>query len=261
MTASFTAPPPWLTALEYRALAERTQMSLSLPMLRRLPHGDGHPVLVRPGFMAGDRSTLPLRRVLRDLGYRTYGFGLGVNVGPTARILDGVVRKLHRAYVRDEAQVSIIGWSLGGIFARELARARPEWVRQVISLGSPIQMIERDESSATPLWEAVRKYHVTGIDRSVRDVERPALTVANTSIYSKSDGIVAWPACLVERTATSENIRVYGSHCGLGFNTSVIFAIADRLAQRADEWRHFSPPWYARGAFPRSDDLDRARLG
>lgn len=260
MSDSINPPPLWMTALEYRAVAERSHMALSKPFLQRLSHGDGHAVVVLPGFMASDRSTHPLRRLLRELDYRTYGWGLGVNVGPTPRILEGLVRRLDRAAQHSGEPVSIVGWSLGGIYARELARALPEQVRQVITLGSPIQMIEADSSSAQVMWDAVSKYHVEGMRRSVRDVDRPDLAVPNTSIYSKTDGIVSWQACLIERSEVSENIRVFGSHCGLGFNTSVIMAIADRLAQPIDGWRHFSPPWYARGAFPRADDLQRARL-
>ena len=177
MSASISAPPVWMTMLEYRALGERAQMSAMLPLLRRLPAGDGHPVLVLPGFSASDRSTDPLRNLLRRLGYRTYGWGLGVNVGPTPRILDGLVRRLDRAFQRRGQQVSIVGWSLGGIYARELARARPEMVRQVVTLGSPIQMIEADSSSAQPMWEAMSRYHSPGFRREMRDVHRPPLTV------------------------------------------------------------------------------------
>jgi pimeloyl-ACP methyl ester carboxylesterase len=259
-SARISAPPPWMALLEFRALGERAQMSTLLPLLRRLPAGDGHPVLVLPGFSASDRSTDPLRNLLRRLGYRTYGWGLGVNVGPTPRILDGLVRKLDRAYRRRDEAVSIVGWSLGGIYARELARARPDMVRQVVTLGSPIQMIEADSSSAQPMWEAMSKYHSPGFRRAMRDVHRPPLTIPNTSIYSRTDGVVSWQACLVERTSTSENVRVYGSHCGLGFNAAAITVIADRIAQPAGTWSHFSPPWYLRGAFPPSVDLDTARL-
>jgi pimeloyl-ACP methyl ester carboxylesterase len=260
MSTSISAPPVWMTVLEYRAFAERSHMSLSRPLLRRLPQGDGHAVLVVPGFMAGDRSTQPIRRLLRDLGYRTYGWGLGVNVGPTARILEGLARQLDRAFHRSGNPVSIIGWSLGGIFARELARARPDQVRQVITLGSPIQMVDQDSSTAQPLWEAMRRHHVSSANRSVREFNRPELVVPSTAIYSKTDGIVSWQACLVERTDRSENIRVYGSHCGLGYNTAAIAAIADRLAQRAGAWRPYSPPWYLRGAYPPAVNLDPGRL-
>jgi pimeloyl-ACP methyl ester carboxylesterase len=260
MSVPIAAPPVWKTALEYRSLAERTQMSLNMPLLRRLPHGDGHPVLVLPGFMASDRSTQPLRRLLRDMGYRTYGWGLGVNVGPTERILEGLARKLDRAFRKSGQPVSIIGWSLGGIFARELTRARPDQVRQVIMLGSPIQMVEEDSSSAQPLWDVLRHHHAASIDRSVRDIDRPEINVPSTSIYSKSDGIVSWQSCLVEQTDHSENVRVFGSHCGLGYNTSVIAVIADRLAQPVAVWRPFSAPWYLRGMYPPAVNLDRKRL-
>ena len=257
---NISAPPPWMAALEYRALPERAQMSAMLPLLRRLPKGDGHPVLVFPGFTTGDRSTEPLRRLLRDLGYRTYSWGLGVNVGPTPRILEGIFERLDRAHGRDGQRVSLIGWSLGGIYARELARARPDLVRQVITLGSPIQMIENDESSASRIWDSLSQYHAQGFRSPDREADRPLLNVPATSIYSRTDGVVNWKACLIRKSDRSENIRVYGSHCGLGFNTAAIYAISDRLAQPPDQWRHFSAPWLLRSAFPRARDLDRSKL-
>lgn len=255
-----SAPPPWMAALEYRAVVERAHMTSVLPLLRRLPKGDGHPVLVFPGFTTGDRSTEPLRRLLRDLDYRTYGWGLGVNVGPTQRILDGIFERLDRAHTRQGEKVSLIGWSLGGIYARELARARPDLVRQVITLGSPIQMIENDTSSASRIWDSLSQYHARGFRSPDREADRPLLRVPTTSIYSKTDGVVNWKACLIRKTGRSENIRVFGSHCGLGFNSAAIYATADRLAQPAGQWQHFSAPWYLRSAFPRATDLDRSKL-
>lgn len=257
---AISAPSPWMAALEYRAVPERAQMTGLLPLLRRLAKGDGHPVLVFPGFTTGDRSTVPLRRLLRDLDYRTYGWGLGVNVGPTQRILDGISERLDRAYDRSGERVSIIGWSLGGIYARELARARPDLVRQVITLGSPIQMIENDTSSASRIWDSFSKYHAKGFRSPEREADRPLLTVPATSIYSRTDGVVNWKACLIRKSDRTENIRVFGSHCGLGFNTAAIYAIADRLAQPADQWQHFASPWYLRSAFPCASDLDRSKL-
>lgn len=260
MSYRISAPPAWMAALEYRALAERSQMSAAMPLLRRLPPGDGHRVLVLPGFSAGDGSTRPLRRLLNDLGYRAHGWGLGVNVGPTRGIIDGLVRRLDRVSGHGRTPVSIVGWSLGGIYARELARGRPPAVRQIITLGSPIQMTAVDQSSAQPMWDRLSRFHAPGFTRAIRDAHRPALPVPATSIYSHTDGVVNWRACLIERNEISENIRVFGSHCGLGFNSSVIFAVADRLAQPDGVWTPFSAPWCLRGAFPRSADLDRGRL-
>lgn len=257
---NYDAPPAWKAALEYRALGERAQMTMMRPALRRLKRGDGHPIVVLPGFTAGDQSTLALRNALKDLGYRTYGWGSGVNIGPTPAILEGIVRRLDRAYSRDGEQVSLIGWSLGGIYARELARAYPHRVRQVITLGSPIQMTGADRSGASRMWEAMRRYHSPSFTLSSRDARKPKLSVPSTSVYSRTDGVVSWQASLIERTDTSENIRVFGSHCGLGFNTSVIYVIADRLAQPEGEWSPFRAPWYLRGAYPCPDDLDITRL-
>lgn len=253
---NYEAPPTWMSALEYRAVGERMQFAALRPMLRHLKKGDGHPVIVLPGFTAGDRSTQPLRDVLKDLGYRTYGWGSGVNIGPTPAILDGLVRRLDRAHSRSGHPVSIVGWSLGGLYARELARAYPDLVRQVVTLGSPIQMTGADRSGASRMWEAMRRYHSPGFMRNEREGRKPPLTVPATSIYSRTDGVVTWQASLIRKSDISENIRVFGSHCGLGFNTSVIYAIADRLSQPEGVWKPFRVPWYVRGAYPPADHLD-----
>lgn len=256
-----SAPPKWMAALEQRAFAERVAMASSAPLLRRtLPKGDGHHVIVLPGFTAGDRSTRPLRGLLRDLGYHAHGWRLGTNVGPTQETLDGLAQLFDRVQRQADARVSLIGWSLGGIYARELARAAPEAVRQVITLGSPIQMIEEDGSSAQMLWKALRRFHSEEFKRDVRAVHRPLIEVPATSIYSRTDGVVHWPASLIRTTSNTENIRVCGSHMGLGFNTSVMYAIADRLSQPDGEWQHFEPPTWMRGAYPPADQLDPERL-
>ena len=254
------APSSWLAALEVRAFNERAVMTAALPLLRRLPKGDGHHVIVLPGFTTGDGSTRPLRRLLRDLGYHTHGWRLGANMGPTRETLDGLGALIERVHAEAGAPVSLIGWSLGGIYARELARATPDRVRQVITLGTPIQMIEQDRSSAQHIWNSLKHLHAPDFRREVRAAFRPHLEVPTTSIYSRTDGVVNWQASLIRRTAISENIRVFGSHCGLGFNTSVIYAAADRLAQPAGQWRHFRSPLILRGAFPGADDLDPGRL-
>ena len=257
---AITAPPSWMAALEIRAFNERAVMTAALPLLRRLPKGDGHHVVVLPGFTAGDGSTRPLRRLLRDLGYHSHGWRLGQNLGPTREILGGIGDLLERVHREARAPITIIGWSLGGLYARELARAAPHAVRQVITLGSPIQMIEDDSSGAEQIWRRLRHLHAPTFTRDVRAAFRPHLEVPATSIYSRTDGVVSWQSSLIRKTALSENIRVVGSHCGLGFNTAVIYAIADRLAQPAGSWRPFRAPLLLRGAYPRADDLDPTRL-
>jgi pimeloyl-ACP methyl ester carboxylesterase len=257
---AISAPPAWMAALEVRAFNERAVMTATLPLLRRLPKGDGHRVIVLPGFTAGDGSTRPLRRLLRDLGYHVHGWRLGQNLGPTQELLDGIGALLERVYAQGGEPVTLIGWSLGGIYARELARAAPHMVRQVITLGSPVQMIEDDSSGAEHIWKRLRHMHAPTFTRDVRAAFRPHLEVPATSIYSRTDGVVNWQASLIRKTPIAENVRVLGSHCGLGFNTSVIYVIADRLAQPAESWRPFKSPLLLRGAYPLTDDLDPTRL-
>ena len=138
MDASLRPPPLWLTALEARALLELGAWAAARQWLLRAPPGDGHAVLVIPGFGATDRSTWPLRHVLERLGYAVQGWELGRNTGSSPRIADALRRRLATARRRSGRPVSLIGWSLGGIYARELARRNPDAVRQVITLGSPI---------------------------------------------------------------------------------------------------------------------------
>lgn len=260
MSDTIAAPSSWLRALEVRAVGELAVLELARPLRPLLPRGDGHHVIVLPGFTADDRSTRPLRRLLTDIGYRAHGWGLGENLGPTPTILRSVRHLLDRVHADAGTPVSLIGWSLGGIYARELARASPTMVRQVVTLGSPIQMVARDASSAQHRYDALRHLHDPAARRRVRAAFLPPLDVPATSIYSRTDGVVSWQASLIERSARSENIRVIGSHCGLGFNVAVVVAVADRLAQPMDRWAPFAAPFWARGWFPRADDLDASKL-
>ena len=252
-TTRFDAPPLWMTFLESRAVAEYAGWRLSMPLLQRLPKGDGHPVLVLPGFTAADRSTVRLRILLRRLGYRTYGWRLGANIGPTPHIIDGLNDRIDKIRQdNDDQRISIVGWSLGGVFARLLARENPQHFRQVITLGSPFRMKPGDRSAVSALWESVSHLHDPSFLEPMLDPARPPLMVPATSIYTRTDGIVHWRSCLEERGPISENIEVYGSHSGLGFNPAAAIAVADRLAQQTGQWKHFRPPVWAVAAFPRA---------
>ena len=141
VTAVPGAPPSWLYVTDpARAVAELGLLIAALPLGRLLPIGDGHPVLVLPGLLADDATTWILRRILRELGYRAHGWRLGRNLGPTAATVSGMQNRLFDLHSRYDAAVSVIGWSLGGIYARNLARDNPAAVRQVITLGSPIRL-------------------------------------------------------------------------------------------------------------------------
>jgi pimeloyl-ACP methyl ester carboxylesterase len=234
-----------------RAVGDFGMFVAAAPMLRRAPRGDGHPVLVLPGLMAADTSTRPLRRYLRSLGYHVHGWRLGRNIGPTPEAVEGMGARLDDLLERHGRKISVIGWSLGGIYAREIARRRPDDVRQVITLGSPIRMQSQSQSRATRTYQRFSRRHVEGLGRRVTEGPHQTVSVPATSIYSKLDGIVSWRACLDDVGPLSENVAVIGSHVGLGHNPAALWVIADRLAQPEGSWRPFTPPRGARRLFPR----------
>jgi pimeloyl-ACP methyl ester carboxylesterase len=231
-------PSRLLLALEGRAFLEAASLLPALPLLAWAPRGDGHPVLVLPGFLAGDRSTQILRGFLRDRGYLSYGWALGRNIGPTPEILTGLARRF--AEIRDQhgRQVSLIGWSLGGIYARELARRFPADVRQVITLGSPFRNPSATNVSFLIQWLLSGRWVSTAAE--IRERLRTPLSVPTTSIYSRSDGVVSWRSCVEEEGPLRENVEVLSSHVGMGYNPAVLFVTADRLAQPEGAWRPYS---------------------
>jgi pimeloyl-ACP methyl ester carboxylesterase len=247
------APPlPYFLTETPRAVAEFGLYLAFSPLRRALPAGDRAPVLVVPGLLADDTSTRRLRAELRRLGYWTYGWGLGRNTGPTTRAVNGLRRRLDMVAERHDRAVQLIGWSLGGIFARELARQRPEAIRQVITLGSPFRLAHRSQSRAQWAYNRYSHLHITNWQLPLESGHGP-LPVPTTSIYSRYDGIVAWQSCLNPPSATAENIAVLGSHLGLGHHPAVIYAVADRLAQPEGHWSPFRPPAPLRYAFPTPD--------
>ena len=244
------APNTLLTVLESRAIFEMGAMLAASPLLRLAGRGDEHPVLVLPGFMGSDRSSVALRSVLRSQGYWTHGWGLGRNIGPTQRIVDGMAERLEMLHERHDRPVSLIGWSLGGIYARQLARNAPESVRQVITLGSPFRIDDRSRSAASGLYDAMKPYHIAELE-SLTGPDQAPLPVPSTAIYSRTDGIARWWQCLETVGPMAENIEVKGSHSGLGHHPAVIGAISDRLMQPIDDWRPFNPPPWLRRSYPR----------
>lgn len=255
-----TAPHCLLRLAESRAIFEAGAFAASSPILRLLGRGDSHPVLVLPGFTAGDSSTVALRWTIRSQGYWAHGWNLGLNIGPTDHIFDGIHDRLAQLYERHNKPVSIVGWSLGGIYARELARNNPEAVRQVITLGSPFRLTLEDRSSISALVDRLSPSWSDEVLRLAMDeADKPPLSVPSSAIYSRTDGVVRWHACIDTVSEYHENIEVRGSHSGLGFNPAVHYAISDRLSQPADDWRPFKAPIVARSMFPKPVSWDDAR--
>jgi pimeloyl-ACP methyl ester carboxylesterase len=223
-----------------RALLEMSSLALALPILNQMPRGDSHGVFVIPGFGASDSSTFLLRQFLDSKGYQTSGWQLGRNLG--LKRLGGMPELLApflEFQQQHQHQISIIGWSLGGVHARRIARACPKLVRQVICLGSPIHGFPID----TPVWTVYERVDGTVMDNeeltSVADISIPSKT-PSTAIYSKSDGVVPWQIAMEQQSEHTDNVQVFGSHIGLGVNPSVFYIIADRLSQTADAWQKFN---------------------
>jgi pimeloyl-ACP methyl ester carboxylesterase len=215
-----------LLALDMRAIWELPAFLAAYPLLQRAPRGDGHPVLVLPGLAASDVSTRPLRTCLRTQGYAPHGWKQGPNRGPRSGVEATIDARLIELAQRYNRKVSSIGWSLGGVLAREAARRSSGLVRQVITLGSPFGN-EPKASNAWRLYEILSGRQVD--DWPDREATKLPPPVPSTAIYTRSDG-VAWQGCREQESATTENIEVEGSHSGLGYNPAVLYPIADRLA-------------------------------
>ncbi len=231
-------PSTFRLLLEGRATGELLTTLALRPWLRRLPKGDGHPVLLLPGFLASDLSTRPLRAFLRDLDYWAHRWNLGRNLGSSAMLEARMRERLEAIHERHGRRVSLIGWSLGGVYARVLANRHPELVRSVIMLGSPFARNAR-ANQAWRLYEWLTDQKIDEIPAERMAEVRRTPPVPTTSIFSRSDGIAAWESSIEREGPESESIEVSGSHLGLGFNPLVLYAIADRLAEPEAGWRPF----------------------
>ncbi len=224
-----------------RALTEATALIPTRHFLNKLPPGDGHAVMTLPGFLATDSSMSVMRQYLSRWGYDARRWELGRNTGlDRQRSLEKLLdRRLRKLFEESGAKVSLVGWRLGGLFAREMASRNPTFVRSVITLGSPI-----GDPKATSIWRLYE--YVTGISLQDRDIRKrigllrnPIPDVPVTAIYSKSDAIVSWQIARIPAGDQVENIAIISSHFGMGFNPAVLFALADRLRQVEGAWAPF----------------------
>lgn len=230
------APPPRLLWVEAVAAATPIRPGTVKAAQRRAPRGDGHAVLMLPGFLKGDGYTLPLRHFLAGLGYAAYGWGLGINLGPTEAALAGVGRRLDEIRRRHGGRVSLIGHSLGGTIARELAKERPQDIRQLIVLTSPIRL--PTASPLEPLYRLLSRWHSAASVALAARLDEPP-TVPVTAIFTRSDGILAWESCLECEGPRRENVELGGPHATMARNPAAWCVIADRLAQPEGTWRPY----------------------
>jgi pimeloyl-ACP methyl ester carboxylesterase len=230
------APGALLRLLEARAFPEHYAAIVTRAIWSAAPRGDGHPVLVLPGLAAGDATTVILRRFLKTRGYAASGWGQGLNLGLRPGVLEHARDTLRALYLEHGRTVSVVGWSLGGLYARELAKLSPEIVRLVITLGSPFTGHPR-ETNAWRLYEFASGHRIGSHD--FHGPLRTAPPVPTTSIWSPNDGIVSWRCSVETRRDLAENIALDSSHFGLGAHPAALYAIADRLSQPEGDWKPF----------------------
>jgi pimeloyl-ACP methyl ester carboxylesterase len=252
--AAQTLRPPSRTLmfLEGRAFSELGAFLGALPLLSLAPKGDGHPVLVLPGLVASDTSTRPLRSFLKSKGYAVSGWRQGRNLGLRDGVQHAMVDLVHELNDTHGRKVSLVGWSLGGLYARQLAKMMPDRVRSVITLGSPFA----SGPKATNAW---RVYEMASGRRADEEDERfggslaGAPPVPTTAVFSRTDGICAWEGCREQASAMSESIEVESSHCGMGHHPAAVYAVADRLAQPEGNWAPFDRSGWRSLVYPDPD--------
>ncbi len=241
------APNLFKLALEARAPLEFAAGLAAFPLLANQRRGDGHPVIVYPGFMASDISTGPLRAWLGWLGYDTYGWEQGRNLNPSPEVFAQARERIRGLHARHGRKISLVGWSLGGLYARELAKLEPDLVRSVVSLGSPFV-------GSVKATNAHRLFQLLNSNKQQANIPLQDLHVPppmpTTSIYSRSDGIVAWQCSVQAAGPQAESIEVHASHTGMGVNPLVLHALADRLAQAEGKWMPFERTGLRRLAYP-----------
>ncbi|HEY1232375.1 MAG TPA: alpha/beta hydrolase [Candidatus Binatia bacterium] len=234
MPDSFEAPDPSWLFLEARGLVELPRLLLRFPELVWQPRGEGRPVLILPGYGAGDGSTAILKSYLKLLGYRARGWGLGRNTGPAADLLPRLLKRVSSLARRTEQQVHLIGWSFGGYLARELARERADLIGQVITLGTPV--IGGPKYTIVARFLRRRGIDVEAIAAEVELRNRITLSTPVIALYSRRDRVVAWQACIDANAQNVEHVEVRTTHIGFGFSPEVYKIIAQRLA--ANRTRH-----------------------
>ena len=243
-TAHIRSPQIGLAFLEpLRMLCEATSLVLTYPLLATAPRGDGHPVMALPGFATSDQMTAMLRGFLSQWGYDVHPLDLGWNFDQhtTGENGEHVAERIAHIRAKTGRKVSLVGWSLGGVIAREAARRDPDDVRQVVTLGSPFTGNPK-ATNLTHLYQAV-----TGNDLNADHIQHryikgaEPLPMPSSAIYSRTDGITAWENCIGSADHQNENIEVIASHFGFMANPAVFYAVADRLAQVEGKWRKFVP--------------------
>lgn len=230
MTTPRPEPPSaWATAAEAFSGLQVIRLIGQTPRLARTPRGHGAPVILTPGLGASDVSLLPLRRFLRDRGYHARSAGLGRITANVPELAAQLLVRTANVQRQTGRKVTLIGWSMGGILSREVARERPDLVERVITFGTPVTGGPAHTALGRGFTDADRAL----IDERIEQRSRVEILVPITAIWSRHDGVVSPAACIDHRSPRVEHVEVSSTHLGMGIDPDVWSAIAERLGQRA----------------------------
>lgn len=221
-------PPPTRLALgELGSPLDAARLLGAWPRLSRAPRGDGHLVVDIPGWRAPELTGAPLRHYLRHLGYDARGWGFGTNIGDPRRDVERLATRVLGLVEATGSPASLVGWSLGGVIAREVARRHPDAVRRVITYGTPVT----GGAAHTTISRASGTRADGDTERVARRL-RPStpIGVPLTVVFSRRDGIVSWQACLDHTSPRVDHVEVSSTHIGMGVDPDVWAVVADRLA-------------------------------
>ncbi|MDX1958021.1 MAG: hypothetical protein SFU98_05580 [Leptospiraceae bacterium] len=226
---SFEIPSSYQLPLELLGIIDAMKLVFNFPKINSLLKGNGEKILVIPGYNADDNFLYPMRYFLNKLGYNSKGWELGRNEGDVPLLLKILNEKIYSEFNIHKEKISIIGWSLGGYLAREIARDNPSLVNKVITLGSPIV--------GGPKYTSISKQYMEGridLDELEKEIDqRYEVPIPNPIlvIYSKSDNIVSWNACIDVYSPNVIHKEVNSTHIGLIVNTEVYKSIAEFLSR------------------------------
>ena len=207
----------------------------AIPGFRDLPRGGNAPVIVLPGFGAGDTSTFVTRGLLAALGYAVLGWGFGINRGNVEEMLPHVQTRVAALAKQSRLPVHLVGWSLGGVFAREVARDTPRVVASVVTLGTPV-VGDSKYTWVGPLYRAFGT-DLEGMEVRIDERNRRLIRVPVTALFSRGDGIVDWRACIDTYDDDIDHVEVEATHLGMGFDPQVLRILAERLGRRTNKTR------------------------
>ena len=230
INANIPPPPLFNVLLETRAVTEWTSMFWLYPFIPKHKSKKSNPVLLMPPYLGNDNSTIFVRKYLKSIGFKTYKWDLGVNM-INSKSLPKLIEKLDEIYERHQEKVSLVGWSGGGIFAKIIANRHPEKVKQLITIGSPVWGVKNMKTPIVTTLEFVRGAKLRERNlKFIKELEEiPKVPI--TCIYTKTDGLIPWKNCMEAETYRDDikNVEVFGSHCGMGANATVLLTVANAL--------------------------------